>query len=156
MRDRLGDVAEGSVTALVGSGAFVTLDEPFVDVLVRFEAMGPDRYELSENELSVVGARSGDTIGLGDRMLVTIDDVAVLRRTVYAARVVPEALLEQAASAQGGSKRRAERGNERGNRNASASASQPGSRGRPQGGAAAKGRPGPGRARRDDRGGRRK
>jgi ribonuclease R len=155
MRDRLGDVAEGSVTALVGSGAFVTLDEPFVDVLVRFEAMGPDRYELAENELSVVGARSGDTIGLGDRMLVTIDDVAVLRRTVYAARVVPEALLEQAASAQGGSKRRAERGNARGNRNAGASGGQPSSRGRPAGGAA-KGRSGAGRARRDDRGGRRK
>ena len=109
MRDRVGDVAEGSVTALVGSGAFVTLDEPFVDVLVRFEAMGPDRYEIADNELSVVGARSGDTIGLGERMLVTIDDVAVLRRTVYAARVVPEALLEKAASARAGSKRGGQR-----------------------------------------------
>jgi ribonuclease R len=109
MRDRIGDVAEGTVSALVGSGAFVTLDDPFVDVLVRFEAMGPDRYEIADNELSAVGARSGDTISIGDKMLVTIDDVAVLRRTVYAARVVPEALLEKVASAGAGQKRRGER-----------------------------------------------
>jgi ribonuclease R len=107
MRDRIGEVAEGTVTALVGSGAFVTLDEPFVDVLVRFESMGPDRYEIAENELSAVGARSGDTISLGERMVVTIDDVAVLRRTVYAARVVPEGVLEKLPSARD-SKRRGE------------------------------------------------
>jgi len=157
MRDRIGDVAEGSVTALVGSGAFVTLDEPFVDALVRFEAMGPDRYELTDNELSVVGARSGDTIGLGDRMLVTIDDVAVLRRTVYAARVVPEALLEQASSASAGSKRRGEQ-------RSAGRGGQPGAQGRGgsqgrqgQGRAAdGKARPGAGRPGRDNRRGRRK
>ncbi|MFZ5895896.1 MAG: ribonuclease R family protein [Myxococcota bacterium] len=99
MRERVGDVLEGSVTALVGSGVFVALDDPFVEVLVRFEAMGPDRYELSEDELSVVGSRSGDTIALGDRMVVVIEDVAILRRTVYARRVVPEAVLEMVSEA---------------------------------------------------------
>jgi ribonuclease R len=94
MRDRLGETHEGTVTALVGSGVYVSLDAPFVDVLVRFEGLGPDRYEASEDEISVVGARSGDTVSLGDRMLVTIEDVAVLRRTVYARRVVPEAALK--------------------------------------------------------------
>src|SRR5262249_28782973 len=95
MRDRLGDTLEGTVTALVGSGVYVSLDEPFVDVLVRFEGLGPDRYETGADEISLVGARSGDTISLGDRMLVTIEDVAVLRRTVYARRIVPEALLSE-------------------------------------------------------------
>jgi len=95
MRDRLGETLEGTVTALVGSGVYVSLDAPFVDVLVRFEVLGPDRYELSSDEISMVGARSGDTISLGDRMLVTIDDVAVLRRSVYARRVVPEAVLKE-------------------------------------------------------------
>ncbi len=93
MRDRIGDVLEGTVTAAVGSGVFVALDDPFVEVLVRFEALGPDRYELAEDELSVVGARSGDTVALGDRMVVAIEDVAVLRRSVYGRRVLPEALL---------------------------------------------------------------
>jgi ribonuclease R len=95
MRDRIGDVCEGTVTAVVGSGAFVALDDPFVEVLVKFESMGPDHYQLSEDELSVVGSRSGDTIALGDRMVVVIEDVAVLRRSVYGKRVVPEAVLEK-------------------------------------------------------------
>jgi ribonuclease R len=95
MRSRIGEVFEGTVTALTGTGAYVSLDAPFVDVLVRFEVMGPDRYEVGDDEISVVGARSGDAIALGDRMVVAIDDVAILRRTVYARRVVPEAMLRK-------------------------------------------------------------
>jgi ribonuclease R len=93
MRDRIGDVLEGTVGGIAGGGVYVTLDEPFVDVLVRYEALGPDYYEASENELSVVGTRSGDVIELGDRVLVEIEDVAVLRRAVYARRVPPEKAL---------------------------------------------------------------
>jgi ribonuclease R len=94
MRDKIGEIYEGTVTAMVGSGMYVSILHPFVDVLVRFEAMGPDRYELSDDELKVVGARSGDTVSLGDHVLVEIEDVAVLRRTVYARRIPPEGLVE--------------------------------------------------------------
>ena len=95
MRNRLGDVLEGTVNAIVGSGIYVSLDAPFVDVLVRFESLGPDRYETGADEISVVGVRSGDSISLGDRMVVVIEDVALLRRAVYARRVVPESLVQQ-------------------------------------------------------------
>jgi ribonuclease R len=95
MREHIGESFEGTVSALVGSGAFISLDSPFVDVLVRYEAMGPDHYSLSEDELSVVGSRSGDTISLGDRLEVTIEDVAILRRQTYGRRIPPDALLEQ-------------------------------------------------------------
>lgn len=94
MRDHIGETCEGVITALVGSGAYVTLDAPFVDVLVKFESMGPDQYELAEDELSVVGVRSGDTLSLGDRIAVVIEDVAILRRQVHARRVVPDAVIE--------------------------------------------------------------
>jgi len=101
MRDHIGETCEGVVTALVGSGAYVTLDTPFVDVLVKHESMGPDHYEMSEDELSVVGARSGDTISLGDRLAVVIEDVAILRRQVLARRVVPDAVLQALADGEG-------------------------------------------------------
>src|SRR6478735_6577706 len=94
MRDHIGETCEGVVTALVGSGAFVTLDAPFVDVLIKYESMGPDHYEMSEDELSVVGTRSGDTVSLGDRIAVVIEDVAILRRQVLARRVVPDEVLK--------------------------------------------------------------
>ncbi|HEX7666265.1 MAG TPA: VacB/RNase II family 3'-5' exoribonuclease, partial [Polyangiaceae bacterium] len=85
MKDKIGNKYEGTVTALVGSGAFVALDDPYVDVLVKFEDMG-DRFELDDDGLRAVAARSGDSIDLGDRMMVEITDAAILRRTIYAKR----------------------------------------------------------------------
>jgi ribonuclease R len=93
MREHIGETFEGTVSALVGTGAFVSLDSPFCDVLIRYEAMGPDQYNLSEDELSAVGARSGDTISLGDRVEVTIEDVAILRRQTYGRRLPPDSVL---------------------------------------------------------------
>ena len=86
MRDKVGEIYEGVVTGLSGSGLFVSLEAPFVDVMIRLEALGPDHYQVTEDELGVVGTRSGDTVRLGDRVTLRIDDVAVLRRTVYGAR----------------------------------------------------------------------
>jgi ribonuclease R len=83
MKDKIGNKYEGTVTALVGSGAFVALDDPYVDVMVKFEDMG-DQYELDDDALRAVAVRSGDSINLGDRMTVEILDAAILRRTVYA------------------------------------------------------------------------
>ncbi len=88
MRAHIGRVYEGTVTGLVGTGVFVNVDDPFVDVLVRMESLGADRYEIDDEKLRVIGVRSGDRIALGDRMLVEIDDVSILRRTVYGRRVV--------------------------------------------------------------------
>ena len=87
MKDHVGERYEGTVTAVVGSGLFVQLDAPFVDVLVRLEDLGQDRYEVDDDALRVVAARSGDVIALGDRLLVEIIDAAILRRTVYARRI---------------------------------------------------------------------
>jgi ribonuclease R len=87
MKEHLGERFEGTVTAVVGSGLFVQLDDPFVDVLVRLEDLGQDRYEVDDDALRVVAARSGDVVALGDRMLVEIMDAAILRRTVYARRI---------------------------------------------------------------------
>jgi ribonuclease R len=86
MKKHLGERFEGTVTAVVGSGVFVQLDQPFVDVLVRLEDLGADRYEVDDDGLRVVAGRSGDVVALGDRLLVEIVDAAILRRTVYARR----------------------------------------------------------------------
>jgi ribonuclease R len=86
MIDRIGERFEGTVSAFVGSGAFVTLDDPFVDVLVRTEDFGGE-FTIDDDGLSATSARSGDAIRLGDRMMVEVVDVAILRRTVAARRV---------------------------------------------------------------------
>jgi ribonuclease R len=91
MRDRIGERYEGTVTALVGSGLFCQLDSPFVDVLVRLEDLGGDRWELDEEKMRVSAARSGQSIGLGDRLLIEVVDVQILRRTVYGRRITLDA-----------------------------------------------------------------
>lgn len=90
MRTRIGETFEGRVTAVVGTGVFVQLDSPFADVLVRLEALGADDYALADDGMRVVGRRSGDVVALGDRMAVTIEDVALMRRSVYGRRVRAE------------------------------------------------------------------
>lgn len=96
MQDKVGEVYEARVTGLSGSGLYAVLDDPFLDVMVRFESMGPDRYDASDDALSIVGQRSGDRVSLGDRITVVIEDVALLRRTIYGRRVPPAQVLNAA------------------------------------------------------------
>jgi ribonuclease R len=98
MIDRIGERYEGTVSAFVGSGAFVTLDDPFVDVMVKTEDLGFD-FVIDDDGLMATSKRSGDSIRLGDRIVVDIADVAILRRTVYAKRARGESgLLEESGS----------------------------------------------------------
>jgi ribonuclease R len=94
MIDRIGETFEGTVSAFVGSGAFVTLDEPFVDVLIRTEDLGAD-WTIEDDGLMATSGRSGDSLRLGDRLLVTIADVALLRRQVTGRRVAHESRKER-------------------------------------------------------------
>ncbi len=87
MRDAIGDMFTGSVSGIVSSGVFVALEEPYVSVLVKSEALGPESYEPDEVGFSVTGTRSGDRITLGDGMMVQIEEVSLERRTVYGRRV---------------------------------------------------------------------
>jgi ribonuclease R len=86
MIDRIGERFEGTVSAFVGSGAFVTLDDPFCDVLVKIEDLGAD-FVVEDDGLMATSKRSGDAVRLGDRIMVEITDCAILRRTVYARRL---------------------------------------------------------------------
>jgi len=87
MRDKLGERYIGKVNAIVGSGVFISLDEPFLDVLVKLEDLGMDRFEVDDDGLRVVAPKSGEAIQLGDEMVVEIIDVQILRRTVYGRRI---------------------------------------------------------------------
>lgn len=88
MQSQIGETKTGVVTGVTPNGVYVALDEPYVDVLVRLEAIGPDSYSLSDDELALVGERSGDRVELGQRLTVTIEEASVMRRTTLARRVI--------------------------------------------------------------------
>jgi ribonuclease R len=96
MQDKVGQVYEARVSGIAGSGIYAQIDEPFVDVLVRYESMGPDRYVATDDGLSMVGQRSQDRITLGDRITLVIEDVGLARRTVFGRRVPPNRVIEAA------------------------------------------------------------
>ena len=94
MQGKLGEVLSGMISSIGGGGVYVTLDEPFVDVLVPFEGLGPDRYELANGDLCLRGARSGEQLMPGDLIVVEIQSVTLSRRMTIARRVVSSTTQE--------------------------------------------------------------
>jgi ribonuclease R len=83
MRDRIGDVLEGTVSGVASFGLFVTADEPFVEGLVKVEYLAPDdHYLFDETALRLAGRRTGRSFALGDRVRVEVLSVSVARRQI--------------------------------------------------------------------------
>lgn len=86
MRAELGLEGWGTVSGITGFGFFVTLDEPYVDGLCRFDRLG-GYYELAEAEPRLYlrdappRAELG-VISLGDRIKVRVVEASVTRRQV--------------------------------------------------------------------------
>jgi ribonuclease R len=82
LRDRVGDLFEGVISGVAGFGIFVVVDEPFVEGLVRIEALSDDYYNFDEAACRLVGRRSGRTFALGDSVRVEVQSVSVVRRKI--------------------------------------------------------------------------
>jgi ribonuclease R len=82
MRDRIGDVLDGTISGVVGFGLFVVIDHPFVEGLVRVEALSDDYYVFDESRAALIGRRSGRAFALGDELKVVVQSVSVVRRKI--------------------------------------------------------------------------
>jgi ribonuclease R len=79
LRDRIGDESWGTVNGVGGIGAFVRLDRPFVEGLVRTDML--DRRMRFEPDLLRL-VSPGDSLGLGDRVKVRVTNTSVLKRQI--------------------------------------------------------------------------
>ncbi|HEY6475294.1 MAG TPA: ribonuclease R [Polyangia bacterium] len=82
LRDRVGDVLDGVISGVTGFGVFVTVDDPFVEGLVRIDALSDDYYTFDEPACRLVGRRSGQAFALGDSVRVEVQSVSVVRRKI--------------------------------------------------------------------------
>jgi ribonuclease R len=82
MRDRIGDVFEGTISGVMGFGIFVVVDDPFIEGLVRVEALSDDYYLFDEVTARLVGRRTGRVFALGDTVSVEVQSVSVVRRKI--------------------------------------------------------------------------
>jgi ribonuclease R len=106
LRDRVGDLFEGVISGVAGFGIFVVIDHPFVEGLVRIDALSDDYYNFDEAACRLVGRRSGRTFALGDSVAVEVQSVSVVRRKIDFA-------LAKTAAGPGGERRQG-RGRDRG------------------------------------------
>ncbi len=72
MRDRVGEIFEGSISSVVPFGIFVALDDVFVEGLVHVSDMGQDYFHFDEKSHAMVGERSGRRFRLSDRVKVQL------------------------------------------------------------------------------------
>lgn len=82
MRAHVGEEFTGQVSGVTSFGAFVELDDPFVEGLIKLEGLGDDYYEFSPSSMRLVGQRTGHVLGLGDGVLVELTRTSVALRRI--------------------------------------------------------------------------
>ena len=75
--ERIGETFEGTIAAVAAFGAFVELDGLYVQGLLHVSQLGRDYYHYVPEAMALVAERSGARFSLGDRVTVTVQDVAV-------------------------------------------------------------------------------
>ena len=115
LRDKVGDVFDGSISGVAGFGMFVTVDEPFVEGLVRVDYLVPDDYYIFDDvSLRMVGRRTGRSFALGDRVRVEVVSASVARRKIDFKLSGPQPEASgHAAPSEGKRRRRGEKGAEK-------------------------------------------
>lgn len=82
MRDHVGEQFPGIVSAVTNFGAFIEIDKPFVEGLVKNEDLGNEPFEFDGVHLRLVGMRTGKSLMMGDDVIVEVANVSVARRRV--------------------------------------------------------------------------
>ena len=72
MRDHIGNVYAGTVSAATSFGIFVALDEVFVEGLVHVTELGQDYFHYDQSKHWLIGERTGKRFRLGDRVTVKV------------------------------------------------------------------------------------
>ncbi|MDP2339433.1 MAG: ribonuclease R [Deltaproteobacteria bacterium] len=89
MKDRIGEVHPGVVTGVSEAGAFVRLEDLFVEGLVRMQDLGNEYFSFDEEALTLRGDRSRDMISFGVRFEVELLAVDLTRRQMSFLRAGP-------------------------------------------------------------------
>ncbi|MFZ5556389.1 MAG: ribonuclease R [Pseudomonadota bacterium] len=72
MRDRVGEVFDGTISAVTGFGVFVALDGVYVEGLVHISELGSDYFQFDPKLHQLTGERTATRFRLSDRMRVKL------------------------------------------------------------------------------------
>ncbi|MCL2524689.1 MAG: ribonuclease R [Betaproteobacteria bacterium] len=72
MKERIGEVFDGTISAVTGFGIFVALDAIYIEGLVHVSDLGEDYFQFDNIKHQMLGERSGQRYRLGDRVRVRL------------------------------------------------------------------------------------
>jgi ribonuclease R len=72
MKERIGEVFDGSISAVTAFGIFVALDQVYVEGLVHVTELGEDYFKFDAIKHQMLGERTGKRFRLGDRLQVKL------------------------------------------------------------------------------------
>jgi ribonuclease R len=82
MREHVGEEYEGVISGVAAFGVFVQIESPFVEGLIKIDALGDDFFQYDERTMRLAGQRTGKAFALGDQVRVVIENVSVQQRKV--------------------------------------------------------------------------
>ena len=82
MEQHVGDVFEGTITAVTGFGLFVSLNDVFVEGLVHISNLNNDFYQFDQVKHRLVGERTRKTFRLGDKLWIQVMGVSLDDRKI--------------------------------------------------------------------------
>lgn len=118
MRDKVGEVFQGKISAVTSFGVFVLLDDVYAEGLVHISELGKDYFHFKKDVQAIIGEKSGIQYRLGDALTVKVMganlessqvDFALVRDEPSAQAAVG-AGAEQAVPAKAGRRRRGKAG----------------------------------------------
>ena len=72
MKERIGEVFDGTISAVTGFGIFVALDAIYIEGLVHVSELGEDYFQFDNVKHQMLGERTGQSYRLGDRVRVKL------------------------------------------------------------------------------------
>ena len=82
MRDQVGQRFEGVISAVTNFGAFVEIEEPYVEGLIKLDTLGDEPWDFDQVHMRLTGRKTGKMLELGDKVMVEINNVSVVRRRI--------------------------------------------------------------------------
>jgi ribonuclease R len=82
MRDQVGQHFEGVISAVTNFGAFVEIEEPFVEGLIKLDTLGDEPWDFDQIHMRLTGRKTGKMLELGDKATVEVNNVSVIRRRI--------------------------------------------------------------------------
>lgn len=87
MKDSIGQSFDAQVTAVTGQGVVFAIQSPYVECFCPVHALEDDFYELDDYEIRWIGRKTGKSYGLGDQVIVRVEEVLLAQRQIVA---IPE------------------------------------------------------------------